>query len=102
MNPSLKYGSLEEQILSLASAFQKEGGLFLPLFQSAPGPEALRMYEAAGLQVEWLNLEAFAFSTLRRLLSLVRQHQIELLHWNLYPPVNPYIGFLALLLPRLE
>src|SRR5215831_11952887 len=43
LNPSLKYGSLEEQIFSLALAFQKEGGLFIPLFQSPPGPEAHAM-----------------------------------------------------------
>lgn len=102
LNPSLKYGSLEEQIFFLARAFQKQGGLFLPLFQSPPGPEALAMYQAAGLKVEWLNLDAFDFSTARRLMRLIRQHQIELLHWNLYRPVNLYICSLALLLPGLR
>ena len=102
LNPSLKYGSLEEQIFFLARAFQKQGGLFLPLFQSPPGPEALAMYQAAGLKVEWLNLDAFDFATLRRLMRLIRQHQIELLHWNLYRPVNPYVCSLALLLPKLK
>jgi len=102
LNPSLKYGSLEEQIFFLARAFQKQGGLFLPLFQSPPGPEALAMYQAAGLKVESLNLDAFDFATLRRLMRLIRQHQIELLHWNLYRPVNPYVCSLALLLPKLR
>src|SRR5262245_60829972 len=101
MNPSLKYGSLEEQIFSLACAFQKEGSLFLPLFQSAPGPEALDLYHAAGLQVEWLDLEALDFANVHRLMRLIHQHQIEILHWNLYPPVNVYICSLVLLLPRL-
>jgi L-malate glycosyltransferase len=102
LNPSLKYGSLEEQVFLLARAFQREGGLFLPLFPSPPGPEALAMYQASGLEVEWLNLDAFDFATLRRLLRLIRQHQIELLHWNLYYPLNPYICSLALLLPKLR
>src|SRR5262245_47537087 len=102
MNPSLKYGSLEEQIFALAGAFRKEDSLFLPLFQSAPGPEAFAIYKAARLDVAWLNLETFGLSTLRRLLSLIRQHRIELIHWNLYPPINSYIGTLALLSPRLQ
>ena len=102
LNPSLKYGSLEEQIFSLALAFQKEGGLFIPLFQSPPGPEAHAMYRAAGLNVEWLNLGAFCFATLWRLMRLIRETRVELVHWNLYHPVNLYMLSLALLLPRLR
>src|SRR5262245_38107754 len=102
LNPSLKFGSLEAQIFSLARAFQIEGGLFLPLFQSAPGPAALAMYRSARLEVEWLNLDAFEVVTLRRLVRIIRQHRVELLHWNFYRPVNLYIHSLALLLPRLK
>jgi glycosyltransferase involved in cell wall biosynthesis len=98
----LKYGSLEEQVFSLARAFREEGSLFLPLFQSPVGPEASAMYRDAKLDVEWLNLETFDFATLRQLIRLIRQHQIELLHWNLYRPVNPYLCSLALRFPRLR
>ena len=56
LNPSLKFGSLEEQIFYLARAFKEDGGLFLPLFQSHLGPEARAMYLAAGLEAAWLNL----------------------------------------------
>ena len=56
LNPSLKFGSLEEQIFCLARAFKEEGGLFLPLFQSPLGPEAQAMYQGAGLAPEILSL----------------------------------------------
>jgi glycosyltransferase involved in cell wall biosynthesis len=102
LNPSLKFGSLEEQIFCLAQAFKEQGGLFLPLFQSPLGPEARAMYQAAGLEAGWLNLETFEFTTLRRLMRLIHRHQIELVHWNFYRPVNPYIYFLTLLMPRLK
>src|SRR3989449_9263309 len=84
LNPSLKFGSLEEQIFCLARAFKEHGGLFLPLFQSPLGSEARATYEAAGLEAGWLNLEEFDVTTLRRLIRLIHQHQIELLHWNFY------------------
>jgi glycosyltransferase involved in cell wall biosynthesis len=102
LNPSLKYGSLEEQIFFLARSFQKERSLFLPLFQSAPGPEALAIYRGEGLDIECLDLATFNLATLRRLLHLIRQHRIELVHWNLYHPLNPYLCSLALLSPRLR
>ncbi len=102
LNPSLKFGSLEEQIFYLARAFKEDGGLFLPLFQSPLGPEARAMYLAAGLEAGWLNLETFDFATLRRLMRVIHQHQIELIHWNFYRPVNPYIGSLTLLMPWLR
>src|SRR5262245_26835306 len=102
LNPSLKFGSLEEQIFCLARAFKEEGGLFLPLFQSPLGTDARAMYQAAGLEVEWLNLETFNVAALRRLTRLIRKHRIDLLHWNLYRPINPYIYWLTLLAPQLQ
>jgi L-malate glycosyltransferase len=102
LNPSLKFGSLEEQIFFLARAFKEERGLFLPLFQSPLGPEAQAMYQAAGLEAGSLSLESFNVAPLRRLMRLIREHRIELLHWNLYQPVNLYIYSLTLLMPRLR
>jgi len=102
LNPSLKFGSLEEQIFCLAKAFKEEGGLFLPLFQSPLGPEARATYQAAGLEAGSLSLESFNVATLRRLMRLIREHRIELLHWNLYQPLNLYIYSLTLLMPRLR
>jgi len=36
------------------------------------------------------------------LMRVIHQHQIELIHWNFYRPVNPYIGSLTLLMPWLR
>ena len=102
LNPSLKFGSLEEQIFLIARAFKEQGGLFLPLFQSPLRPEAQDMYQAAALEAGWLNLEAFDFPTLRRLMRLIHRHKIELLHWNFYPPLSMYVWFLKILMPRLR
>jgi glycosyltransferase involved in cell wall biosynthesis len=102
LNPSLKFGSLEEQIFLLARAFKEHGSLFLPLFQSPFGPEARAMYQAAGLEAGWLNLGAFDFTTLRQLMRLIHQHKIELLHWNFYRPLNWYVWSLTILMPRLR
>lgn len=102
LNPSVKFGSLEEQIFCLARAFREHGSFFLPLFQSPLGPEARAMYRAAGMEAGWLNLEAFDFKTLRQLMRMIHQHKIELVHWNFYPPINLYICILTLLMPRLR
>jgi glycosyltransferase involved in cell wall biosynthesis len=102
LNPSLKFGSREEQIFLLARAFKQQGSLFLPLFQSPLGAEAQAMYQAAGLEAGWLNLEAFDFKTLCGLMRLIDQHKIELLHWNFYRALNPYIWSLTMLRPRLR
>src|SRR5262245_46263132 len=102
LNPSLKFGSMEEQIFSVARAFGEQGGLFMPLFQSPLGPQARTMYEAAGLKTGWLDLETFNLKTLHRLMRLISQHRIEVLHWNFYKPLNPYLYTLALLMPGLK
>src|SRR5438445_10890835 len=78
LNPSLKYGSLEAQVFSLARAFEEQGGLFLPLFQSAPGSEALALYQAVGLEVSWLDQHSFDFARLDRLMRVIRALRVQL------------------------
>src|SRR5206468_10855194 len=90
LNPSLKYGSLEEQVFSLARAFQEQGSLFLPLFQCGPGSEALAMYHRAGLEVSWLDLGTFDFATLGRLMRIIREHRIDVVSWQICRPGKLY------------
>ena len=52
--------------------------------------------------VESLNLGRFQLSTLQRLLQLIDHHCINVVHWNLYHPVNGYISSLRLLRPGLR
>lgn len=103
LDPSGKFGSLEEQTLTLARAFRERRGLFLPVFLRPLDPESAAQYASEGLPVEALDLSRFRLATLRRLLHLVRQNRIEVVHWNFYHPlVNGYLWTLSALTPRIE
>lgn len=102
LHPSLKFGSLDEQIFVLARAFKERGSLFVPVFGEALEAEATSRYENAGLPAETLNLYRFTPAALRQLLRLIRRYSIELIDWNFYGPVNPYLLSLSLLAPAVE
>jgi glycosyltransferase involved in cell wall biosynthesis len=100
VDPSRKFGSMEEQAFLLATAFRERGGLFLPVFPAAPEAVGRARYEAAGLEVAALDLSQFRLRTLARLLGLTAQHGIEVIHWNFFPPLtNGYVWALSLLVP---
>lgn len=102
LDPSRKFGSLEEQILLLARAFRERGGFFLPVFNSPLGGDAAAAYEAAGVGAEALDLRRFGPGPLRSLLRLVRRNRIEIVHWSFYHPINPFVWALSALRPRLR
>ena len=103
LDPSRKYGSLEEQTFLLARAFQERGGWFVPLFLNRSLPAIEDAYRQAGLSPEALDLRAFSWTGVRQLLALVRRHQIEIIHWNFYPLLtNCYVWALKLLAPRVR
>jgi glycosyltransferase involved in cell wall biosynthesis len=103
LDPSGKFGSIEEQTLTLARAFRERRSLFLPVFLRPLDPESATQYASEGLPVEALDLRQFRFATLRRLLHLVRQNRIEVVHWNFYHPLaNGYLWILSVLKPRIE
>lgn len=102
LHPSLKFGSLDEQIFVLARAFKERGSVFVPVFGEALGAEAASRYENAGLPAEALNLYRFTPAALRQLLRLIRRYSIELIDWNFYGPFNPYPLSLTLLAPAVE
>jgi glycosyltransferase involved in cell wall biosynthesis len=105
MDGSQKFGSLEEQIFLLARAFRDEGSLLLPLFvepayPDRPGPG---VFEAAGLPTASLTLWGFRWKKLFQLHRLIGRHNIDLIHWNFYPPVfNGYVWGLSVLRPRVK
>ncbi len=100
LDPSRKFGSLEEQIFILARAIRDRGGVFVPLFSAPPDPGTLKCYEDAGLEVAFLELERFSPATLERLVSLVRRLGVEAVHWNFFAPLkNPYLWGLSVLTP---
>ena len=99
--PAGKFGSMEEQIFVLAKAFRERGGVLLPVFGGPLGPKVVKQYSAAGLTVEGLNLHYLSVSSLFRLLRLIRDNQITIVHWNFYSPINPYVWLLTILAPSL-
>jgi glycosyltransferase involved in cell wall biosynthesis len=103
MDPSQKFGSLEEQIVFLAQVFQDEGSLFLPLF-ICPDPQVRPTpIEKAGVSIACLNMRRFSWGTLSQLLSLVTREKIDIVHWNFSPPLtNSYLWWLTLLQPGVK
>jgi glycosyltransferase involved in cell wall biosynthesis len=103
LDPSRKYGSLEEQVCEVAQAMKARGGLLLPLFLAPSSPEAAAKYARAGLRTEVLDLSRFDFRTLRSLIELIRRERIDVVNWNFYAPLgNPYLWWLSVLRPGLR
>lgn len=102
LDPSNKYGSLEEQIFLTSEAIAKQGGVFIPVFSAALPEKEVQRYESAGLTATSLTLGRFSLLTLGKLLALIDLHRIDVIHWNLYHPINGYAAFLRLLRPRLR
>lgn len=102
LDPSNKYGSLEEQIFLTSEAIAKQGGVFIPVFSAALPEKEERRYRLAGLAATSLPLGRFNILTLRKLLQLIDQHHIDVVHWNLYHPINGYAAALRLTQPRLR
>src|SRR4051812_27382010 len=92
IDPSQKYGTLEEQVVELARAFRDRQSLLLPLYRRALGPEASAQYDALGLRASSLDMTRFRLARLARLLALIRREKIQVVHWNFYAPLsNPYL-----------
>jgi glycosyltransferase involved in cell wall biosynthesis len=102
LDPSKKFGSLEEQILVQACAFRDRQSVFVPLFSAAPDEGCRENYKANGLEVTFLDLERFRPGALRRLLRLLRQHRVEVVHWNMCAPTNLYYLALRVLAPAVK
>jgi glycosyltransferase involved in cell wall biosynthesis len=92
---------MEEQIYLQATEFRREGSLFLPLFlTTSPADRVVPEFRDAGLPVECLDLGRFRWAQGRRLLRVVSENRIEVVHWNFTPPLhNPYVWFLTLFRP---
>ncbi len=102
LDPAGKFGSIEEQALTLARSFREQGSLFLPVFVRPLDSELASQYAQAGVEAEALDLTSFRLGTLRHLLGLIRRHRIEIVHWNFYPPLlNGYVWALTALKPGL-
>ncbi len=102
LDPSQKYGTLEEQIFLMAAALSRQGGLLLPGFTHEMGEKQISRYRDAGLTATWLDLRGFSVISFLRLVRLIDRHAIQVVHWNLYHPANGYVPLLRALRPRLK
>jgi glycosyltransferase involved in cell wall biosynthesis len=102
LNPSHKFGSLEEQIFLMASELSRQGGLLLPAFTREMPDVHRARYTAAGISATALDLRKFEMGRLLKLLRIIDRHAITIVHWNLYPPANLYVPILRLMRPRLK
>jgi glycosyltransferase involved in cell wall biosynthesis len=102
LDPNQKFGSLEEQTLIFARAFRDRGSAFVPVFVSQPVGPVAEIFRREGLAAEGLDLEAFRPGALRALVRLADRHAIELVHWNFYSPLTPYLFGVSALRPRVR
>ncbi len=100
LNPTQKFGTLEEQLVFLSEAFRREGGVFLPLFMSRPDTNDLTPFDHHGVEAFALSMERLRWRSLYQLAWLVKDRQIEIVHWNFTAPLlNPYLWGLTVLRP---
>lgn len=102
-DPSHKFGSLEEHIVTLAAQSRARGGLLVPVF-SGPVPEHLSgLFTASDAPFEpSMDLRSWRWSLARRLLGLVDRYAIDVVDFSFYPPRSPYVTFLRAMRPRLR
>src|SRR5215469_9559553 len=99
LNPT-KFGSLEEQIFILSHTFKRHQSLFVPVFVRPLREKDHSAYQNAGLSFAHLDLNLFSVSTFLKLMRLIDCHKIEIVHWNLYNPMNMYVGLLRIARPN--
>ncbi len=102
LHPTNKFGSLEEQILVLAKSLSSAGGALIPVFGAPIDSETAGQYREVGFIPESLDLHKFSLASLWRLLSLVRRNRIDVVHWNFYSPINPYMLAMSILVPGVQ
>jgi glycosyltransferase involved in cell wall biosynthesis len=103
LDPTLKFGSLEEQIVFLARSFESRGSLFLPLFICREEASESKVHQKFGIEAECLDLSTFSWARLLRLSQLISCHRISLVHWNFTEMLrNGYVWGVTLLHPNVK
>jgi glycosyltransferase involved in cell wall biosynthesis len=103
LDPSQKFGTLEEQVLTLAHAFRQRGGQLLPVYRRDLDAEGAEKYRARDLRAVPIDLNVFTPARLLQLIRLIRREAVEVVQWNLYAPLtNPYLWAVTLLAPTVK
>jgi glycosyltransferase involved in cell wall biosynthesis len=103
LDPSRKFGSLEECITTLAAQSGARGGLLMPVF-CGPVPVDLRdRLAASNAPFEpSLDLQTWRWDFAKRLLDLVDRYAIGVVDFSFYAPLSPYVTLLRAMRPRLR
>jgi len=103
LDPTIKFGSLEEQIIHLARAFEVHDSLFFPLFICREGTSGGTAFHEARVETESMDLRGFRWSRLVKLSRLISERQITLVHWNFTEMLrNSYLWWLTFLHPNVK
>jgi glycosyltransferase involved in cell wall biosynthesis len=103
LDPTLKFGSLEEQIIRLARAFELNDSLFYPLFICPEGASGGTAFQEARVEAECMDLRSFRWTQLAKVSRLINQRRITLVHWNFTEMLrNGYLWWLTLLHPNVR
>jgi glycosyltransferase involved in cell wall biosynthesis len=102
LNPNHKLGTLEEQILLFGKSFREHRSTFVPLFVEAPAGEAADRCVAADVPAYGIDLWGFGAGRFRALCRLVDRHRIEVVNWNFYDPLSPYMLALRVARPAVK
>jgi glycosyltransferase involved in cell wall biosynthesis len=103
VEPATKFGSLEEQVVFLERAFRAENSRFLTLFTSPLTAATTECWRERDTEIRCLDLSHFRPSTFFELWRLVGREGIDIVHWNMTPPLkNAYLWGLTLLRPTVR
>ena len=103
LDASRKFGTLEEQVLTLAIAFRDRGSLLLPVFLTPLHAESQAAYAARGSACCRSRPAAVPDRHALPAGAADPQQRIEVVNWNFYPALtNGYFWALTVLLPHLE
>jgi L-malate glycosyltransferase len=103
LDPSRKFGSLEQCIVTLAARSRARGGLLVPVF-CGPVPSSLsrRLDIVNAPFVASFDLETWSWSAARRLLALVDEYAVDVVDFSFYGPLNHYVTLLRVMRSRLR
>jgi glycosyltransferase involved in cell wall biosynthesis len=102
-DPSHKFGSLEEHIVTLAAQSKARGGLLVPVFSGPVSEPLSTLFTASDAPFEpSLDFRLWRWSLARRLLDLVDRYAIDVVDFSFYSPLSPYVTLLRAVRPRLR
>ena len=103
LDPSRKFGSLEECIEALATHSKARGGLLVPVFCGLVSADLAERLSGCDAPFEvQLDFQTWSWHLAKRLLRLVDYYSINVVDFSFYPPLSPYVTLLRVLRPKVR